>query len=128
MNKDVVSADAPKTISAPSYNELFALVTRLSEEVKALTARSSTALLEQAGVSDVSTEPDVAEYRVVPDLNKSVNQFTGRESSHEAENWLDDMNGIASANRWPIGYRLQFVRANLQGAARDWFVGRDFTN
>ncbi|KAE9523213.1 hypothetical protein AGLY_016380 [Aphis glycines] len=128
MTKDVVSTDAPKTISAPTYNELFELVTQLSGQVKALTARSPTVLDKQAEVSDVSTESDVAEYRVVPDLNRSVNQFTGRESSHEAENWLDDMNGIASANHWPIRYRLQFVRANLQGAARDWFVGRIFAN
>lgn len=28
-----------------------------------------------------------------------------------------------SANFWPIGYTLQFT---LQGAARDWFIGRTF--
>lgn len=58
MSKDV-STDVSKTISAPTYNELFALVTRLAEEVKVLTARSSTVLPEQTGVSDVSTEPNV---------------------------------------------------------------------
>lgn len=71
---------------------------------------------------------EVAEFRVIPDLNKTICQFSGRESSHEAENWLDDVNGIASANGWPIEYRLQFVRSNVQGAARDWFVGKRFDN
>lgn len=62
----------------------------------------------------------------MPDLNKTIHQFTGRESSHQVENWLDDVNGIATANGWPIVYILQFVRANLNGAARDWFVGKNF--
>jgi len=104
-----------------SYNKITIVVL-------VIFAREPTLPVVPAGVADVSTKSDVAEFRVVPDLNKSVDQFTGRESSHEAENWLDDMNGIASANCWPIGYRLQFVRANLQGAAWDWFVGRNFAS
>ncbi|XP_029348288.1 uncharacterized protein LOC115034907 [Acyrthosiphon pisum] len=35
---------------------------------------------------------------------------------------------MADLNCWPFAYRLQFVRANVQGAARDWFVGRTFRN
>ncbi|KAL5246346.1 hypothetical protein ACI65C_013754 [Semiaphis heraclei] len=115
-------------VTAPTYNELFALVTQLHDQVESLSARAVTPQAEQNASLNLTsvTKSEVAEFRVVPDLNKTISQFTGRESSHEAENWLDDINGIASANGWPIGYRLQFVRANIQGAARNWFVGKTF--
>jgi len=124
--------DAPSTepmpINAPTYNELFALVTKLSERVRVMTERTNISSSEPAGtgVSNVAVKSDVTDFRIVPDLNKTIHQFTGRESFHQAKNWLDDVNGIASVNRWPIGYRLQFVRANLNGAARDWFIGKNF--
>ncbi|CAI6364207.1 unnamed protein product [Macrosiphum euphorbiae] len=41
---------------------------------------------------------------------------------------LTSVEGVADLNCWPFAYRLQFVRANVQGAARDWFVGRMFQN
>ena len=41
---------------------------------------------------------EVIEFRVVPDSNKTIIQFTCRESSHQAKNWLNDVNGISSAN------------------------------
>jgi len=113
-----------RPMASPTYNELINLVSQLREQVEQLSARSVTPPVEQvASLNSLSiARSDVAEFRVVPDLNKTICQFSGRESSHEAENWLDDVNGIASANGWPIGYRLQFVQSNVRGAARDWFV------
>lgn len=35
---------------------------------------------------------------------------------------------MAELNAWPFGYRIQFVRANLSEAARDWFLYRKFDN
>lgn len=129
MSKENVTPPTePKSITAPTYNELFALVTKLSEQVRVMSDRSNNSSSEPTEVSSVPVQSDVMEFRVVPDLNKTIHQFTGRESSHQAENWLDDVNGIVSANGWPIGYRLQFVRANLNGAARDWFVGKNFSD
>lgn len=120
--------EQPRPITAPTYNELINLVSQLREQVEQLSARSVTPPGERvASPNSLSiARSEVAEFRVIPDLNKTICQFSGRESSHESENWLDDVNGIASANGWPIGYRLQFVRSNVQGAARDWFVGRRF--
>jgi len=117
-------------ITAPTYNELFELVQQLRKQVELTNARQIAQQAELNASQNVSsvTRSEVAEFRVVPDLNKTINQFTGRESSHEAENWLDNVNGIASGNGWPIGFRLQFVRSNVQGAARDWFVGRAFSD
>lgn len=122
------NGDQSQPIVAPSYVELINLVSQLRDQVEQLSARSVTPPGEQvASQNSLSiARPEVAELRVIPDLNKTICQFSGRESSHEAENWLDDVNGIASANGWPIGYGLQFVRSNMQGAARDWFFGRRF--
>jgi len=124
------NGEQSQKITALTYNELFNLVQQLREQVELTNARQIAQQAEQNASQNVTsaTRSEVAEFRVIPDLNKTISQFTGRESSHEAENWLDSVNGIASANGWPIGYRLQFVRANVQGAARDWFVGRAFSD
>jgi len=117
-------------VTAPTYNELFNLVQQLREQVELANARQITSQVEQSALQNTTsvTRSEVAGFRVVPDLNKTISQFTSRESSHEAKNWPDSVNGIASANGLPFGYRLQFVWANIQGAARDWFVGRTFSD
>jgi len=66
------------------------------------------------------------DFWVLPDLDKSVGTFDGRESTHASADWLSSVEGIVDLNCWPFAYRVQFVRANVQGAARDWFVGRLF--
>lgn len=35
------------------------------------------------------------------------------------------MNGVADLHRWPDNFKLQSVRANLEGAARHWFASRE---
>lgn len=63
-------------VTAPTYNELFALVAKLRDEV---------AMLSKSPGASVAAKSEVTEFRVVPDLNKTIRQFTGRESSHQAE-------------------------------------------
>lgn len=36
------------------------------------------------------------------------------------------MNEVAGLNGWPYAHRIQFARANLERASRDWFMGREF--
>jgi len=87
-------------VMVPTYIELFNLVQQLREQVELANARQITSQVEQSALQNTTsvTKSEVAEFRVVPDLNKTISQFTGRESSHEAKNWLDSMNGTASAN------------------------------
>jgi len=66
------------------------------------------------------------DFLVLADLDKTVGIFEGRESTHVSADWLASVEGIADLNCWPFAYRIQFVRANVHGAARDWFVGRLF--
>lgn len=124
-------------IRAPSYNELITMLDQLRKQVEVLTAESTsrgTASSDSVLAGDVDARPrnevpstrPVMEIRMLPDLDKSVDRFTGRENSHQASDWLRSVNGVADLNGWPYAHRIQFVRANLEGAARDWFMGREF--
>jgi len=114
-------AEAPK---APTYNELFSLVENLRQEI------ASIKVLKDSISDQPREEPrqPVMDFRVLPDLDKTVGTFDGRESTHAAADWLASLEGIADENCWPFAYRIQFVRANVQRAARDWFVGRLFAD
>jgi len=67
-------------------------------------------------------------YRVVPDLSRAMTTFTGDESPLQAEDWLEEIRGMTTLNRWPFEYVLQYVRMHLTGPAKDWFTGRDFSD
>lgn len=91
--------DDANIVKAPTYNELYALVTELRGQVTSLcTQLRSSSDVSTKTTNESSVKSEVTEFRVVPDLNKTIVQFTGRESSHQAENWLDDVNGISTAN------------------------------
>lgn len=108
-----------------SYNDLISIVAQLKSQVDLLSAHTAESSCDRANAS-FSSRNETNEFRIVPDLNKTVNAFKGKESPHQAEDWLEDVNGVAVMNGWPLSYRLQFVRANLQGSARDWFMGKRF--
>lgn len=59
----------------------------------------------------LSIRRPVMDFRVLPDLHKSVGGLTGRESTHDANDWTASVNRVANFNCWPCSYRLQFVRA-----------------
>lgn len=125
---DVVMCDGTgDEIRAPKYTELFALVGQLREQVEALTTNASRNN-ESNSVVTTGVPSNVSEFRVLPDLNKSVNPFNGRETLHQAEDWIGTINGLAAINCWPESFKLEFVRMNVRGAANDWYAGRSFMN
>lgn len=62
---------------------------------------------------------------IAPDLNKSIPIFNGLTTGAQAQDWLRTVNGVANLHHWPDNFKLQSVRANLDGAARHWFISRD---
>ncbi|CAH1713532.1 unnamed protein product [Aphis gossypii] len=68
------------------------------------------------------------EMTIAPDLNKSIPVFNGLATGAQAKDWLRTVNGVANLHRWPDNFKLQSVRANLDGAARHWFMSRDIDN
>jgi len=67
-----------------------------------------------------------SDYRLLPDLNRTVPVFTGHESSCTAEDWLNTVDALAGINNWPAPYRLQFVKSNMTNAARSWYLTEVF--
>ncbi|KAL4132872.1 hypothetical protein QTP88_009951 [Uroleucon formosanum] len=65
---------------------------------------------------------------IAPDLNKSIPAFNGLNTGYQALDWLRTVNGVANLHRWPDNFKLQSVRANLEGAARHWYALRDIEN
>lgn len=47
---------------------------------------------------------EMQEFRVLLDLNKFIKCFTGCETSYEAEEWLETVQGLANLNWWPFGF------------------------
>lgn len=64
----------------------------------------------------------------MPDFNHSLNIFTGRESSTEARTWLNSIESVAKLHNWPDSFKLETVRAKLDGPSRNWYVSRTFSN
>ncbi|KAL4120437.1 hypothetical protein QTP88_013129 [Uroleucon formosanum] len=65
---------------------------------------------------------------IAPDLNKSIPAFNVLNTGYQALDWLWTVNGVANLHRWPDNFKLQSVRANLEGAARHWYASRDIEN
>lgn len=104
-------------MQAPTYNDPFAQVMQLREQIEKMKM--------QEHVSALTSTP-VADFRMFSNLNQSVNVFDGRESTQKAKVWLDTIKGLAYLNGWPFNYRIQYVRSRLDGAALNWYIGRVF--
>jgi len=117
-------------IQAPTYNDLYALVTQLRERLTELeqSNRESTPLSQSNTVNSSAIATPVVDYRMFPNLNQSVNVFNGRETTQEASTWYDTIVGLAELNGWPFNYRIQYIRSRLGGAALNWFTGRVFND
>lgn len=116
-------------LKAPSYVELVAMVADLKDKLSALEMRPTVSMTaSESQERDVRSmeKPEIREFRVIPDLNKSVKTFSGCESVFEADDWIQTVEGMSDLNDWPFAFRLQFVRAHVEGAARNWFVVRKF--
>lgn len=65
------------------------------------------------------------EITIAPDLNKSIPIFNGLKTGAQALDWLRTVDGVANLHRWPDNFKLQSVRANLEGPAQHWFASRN---
>jgi len=84
----------PTAIKAPTYNELVRITYTLHDQLRAFeeASRGSTPVR----VTQPRTQVD---YRVLPDIDRSVPIFTGRESNFAADDWIVSVTGVADMNR-----------------------------
>lgn len=88
------------------------------------TLLSQNAMLMELLKSQQDRKPS-NDMTIAPDLNKSIPIFNGLTTGVQAQDWLRTVNGVANLHRWPDNFKFQSVRANLDGAARHWFISRD---
>lgn len=122
--------DQPRLpVQAPTYTELFNLATDLQARLALLEEQlhKPPQVLTDSS-SEVVAAPTYTDFRLLPDLNRSVPVFTGHESSCAAEDWLGSVDALAVINNWPVPYQLQFVKSNLTTAARSWYLTERFTD
>lgn len=62
---------------------------------------------------------------IAPNLNNSIPVFNWLTTVAQVQDWLWPVNGVANLHHWPDNFKLQSVRANLDGAARHWFISKD---
>ncbi|CAI6357938.1 unnamed protein product [Macrosiphum euphorbiae] len=127
-----VGNDSPPTnaqnIQAPTYNELFDLAQSLKSRLELLEKNAGNVVTTQPQTQPTgnSVPHTYSDYRMLPDLNRTVPEFTGHESSCAAEDWLSNVDALAGINNWSIPYRLQFVKSNMTNAARIWYLTEVF--
>jgi len=85
------------SITAPSYNELFEVVTEMREKLRLLETPTAT----QSHTTTLNPTPPV-DYRILPDVGTSIWCFTGHETTYQAEDWISSVDGLANVNQWPL--------------------------
>jgi len=124
-----MSNDHVVEITAPKYNELYQLVNEQRVRLKQLEDELARVNVKNDETSlNTKTNDESIEFRVIPDVNKSVKCFTGLEPSRVAEDWLETIEGLANFNRWPSKFCLHFPRSNMSDAARNWFLSKNFVS
>jgi len=117
-----------QNLQAPTYNELFALAHSLKSRLELLEKNAGNTDTTQLSTPPTGNSVPVTytDYRMLPDLNRTVPEFTGHEPSCAAEDWLATVDALANINNWSVPYRLQFVKSNTTNAARSWYLTEEF--
>lgn len=124
-----MASERVEEITAPKYNELYQLVSEQRAKLRQLEDELAQVNAKYGETSlNTKANDESIEFRVIPDVNKSVKCFTGSEPSHVAEDWLETIEGLADLNQWPFKFRLHFVRSNMSDAARNWFLSKNFVS
>ncbi|CAI6376784.1 unnamed protein product [Macrosiphum euphorbiae] len=112
------SGEGSNQNATPDLNAMFQLL-----------MEQNRMLMQQLSVSNSKTNNEQSNsFYVMPDLNKSVKSFTGRESGSEAKDWLKTFIGMAEINKWSDALKIESIRANLNGPAQQWFKSRRFSS
>jgi len=116
----------PATTAPPtSSNSILDATPDLNAMFKLLMEQNRM-LIQQLAVSNSKTVEQGNQFFVMPDLNKSIKSFTGRETGSEAKDWIKTFVGMVEINKWSDALKIESVRANLSDPAQQWFKSRQF--
>lgn len=125
-DNEIGSEDQQQQIKAPTYNQLTALVEDL--RIRLRNAEQTTGQTRSDASVNGTDSTRCNEIRMFTNLDHSAKVFSGNESNYDAADWIQSVGNVADLNAWPVAYRMQFVRANVTEAARDWFLYRTFAD
>lgn len=61
----------------------------------------------------------------MPDLTKSIRDFTGRETPVEAKRWIKQIETSAYIHAWPEAFLYETATMHLKNAARSWCLSKN---
>lgn len=115
---------------AAGVHELMRMViesnNRRDEQVNAMFKQLHERLQTSASENGADAS-STTQYSMIPDLNSSILPFDGETSDcGVATEWLNVIQTTARLHRWPDAYTVEAARSHLRGAARNWFLSRQF--
>lgn len=60
----------------------------------------------------------------MPDLSKTIDNFTGEKGPMEARNWLQQIEVTSKLHSWPAAFTFETAKSHLVGTAQYWYLGR----
>lgn len=69
---------------------------------------------------------EIRNFSVMPDLSKTIDNFTGEKGPMKARNWLQQIEVKSRLHFWPAAFTFETAKSHLVGAAKYWYLGRVF--
>ncbi|KAJ8945525.1 hypothetical protein NQ317_005406 [Molorchus minor] len=72
-----------------------------------------------------ANDEQVKNFHIMPDLSKTIEDFTGEKGPYDAKLWLKQLETTAKLHSWPEAFLFETARSHLRGAAKFWYRGRE---
>ncbi|XP_051173489.1 uncharacterized protein LOC127289546 [Leptopilina boulardi] len=63
----------------------------------------------------------IPNYHIMPDLSKSINDFSGEIGTSRAKEWLESIDSMKVLHQWPDNFALETARMHMIDGARSWY-------
>lgn len=103
-------------------NAITALVQQNAQMVAMLQQNQTTSIARSS--TPATTDSNIRNYNVMPDLSKTIDDFNGEKGPGTAEAWLHQLQNTATLHSWPSAFTFQTACSHLVGAAKYWLQGR----
>lgn len=101
--------------SAPSMADLLKMVNEKNDIISELLLKLNVGTQPQQTISTL---------QIMPDMSKSIKDFSADGDSESASDWLENLKGTATLHNWPPEFKLETAKSHLFGPALDWYRSR----
>lgn len=127
--KKCVSEQRTMADSEPNESTQAFLMTNLMKMIVEKD-RLITSLPSRGAAGNASESTAVVpSFQVMPDLSKSIADFTGEGDASEAKEWIESVQSAATLHKWPNEFKLETTKSHLKGlvhrpASPDPYLGQ----